>query len=163
MFEKTKGVITGRNTMAGWCLRKSQQISGHLRKSNSVTFHQIMMKTIKRQRIAPYMEATEPSVPILLVKFKSSLRKCYDRQDDLVDRYGISVSQMICLIHRKHFSVLSSFMTYHRVCNQINTTVPIGTTNPSEALGCTTGFQCGSCYLIFGFMCSVLQIVICPF
>jgi hypothetical protein len=44
--------------------------------------------------IAPYMEATEPSVPILLVKFKSSLRKCYDRQDDLVDRYGISVSHL---------------------------------------------------------------------
>jgi len=40
------------------------------------------------------MEATEPSVPILLVKLKSSLRKFYDRQDDLVDRYGISVSQM---------------------------------------------------------------------
>ena len=30
----------------------------------------------------------------LLVKLKSSLRKCYDRQHDLVDRYGISVSQM---------------------------------------------------------------------
>ena len=31
----------------------------------------------------------------LLVKLKSSLRKCYGRHhDDLVDRYGISVSQM---------------------------------------------------------------------
>jgi len=30
----------------------------------------------------------------LLVKFKSSLRKCYGHHHDLVDRYGISVSQM---------------------------------------------------------------------
>ena len=32
---------------------------------------------------------------------------------DLVDRYGISVSQMTCDM----FLVLSAFMTYHRVCN----------------------------------------------
>jgi hypothetical protein len=31
----------------------------------------------------------------LLVKLKSSLRKLYGRQHDLLDRYGISVSQMI--------------------------------------------------------------------
>ena len=31
----------------------------------------------------------------LLEKLKSSLRKCYDRHHDLVDRYGISVSQII--------------------------------------------------------------------
>ena len=30
----------------------------------------------------------------LFVKLKSSLRKCYGRHHDLVDRYGISVSQM---------------------------------------------------------------------
>jgi hypothetical protein len=30
----------------------------------------------------------------LLVKLKSSLRKFYGRHHDLVDRYGISVSQM---------------------------------------------------------------------
>jgi hypothetical protein len=30
----------------------------------------------------------------LLVKLKSSLRKFYSRHHDLVDRYGISVSQM---------------------------------------------------------------------
>jgi len=42
---------------------------------------------------------------ILLVKLKSSLRKLYDRHYDLVDRYGISVSQMtrICSTCRKHF------------------------------------------------------------
>jgi hypothetical protein len=30
----------------------------------------------------------------LLVKLKSSILKCYGRHHDLVDRYGISVSQM---------------------------------------------------------------------
>ena len=41
----------------------------------------------------------------LLIKLKSSLRKLYDRHYDLVDRYGISVSQMtrICSTCRKHF------------------------------------------------------------
>ena len=50
----------------------------------------------------------------------------------------------------KHFPLLSSFMTYHRVCNKSNTTG-------------ATGFQWGSCYSIFSFMCNVLQIVVCPF
>ena len=61
---------------------------------------------------------------LLLVKLKSSLRKFYGRHHDLVDRYGISVSQMTMdMFHcRKLFSDLSSFMIYHRVCNKINTT-----------------------------------------
>jgi hypothetical protein len=44
----------------------------------------------------------------------SSLRKLYGRNHNLVDRIGISVSQMttICSTCRKHFPVLSSFMTY---------------------------------------------------
>ena len=43
----------------------------------------------------------------------------------------------------KHFPVVSSFMTYHRVCNYINTTdVPSGegTANPSGAHDFTPGF-----------------------
>ena len=51
---------------------------------------------------------------------KSSLRQMYRRHYDLVDRCGISVSQMTTDMF--HLSVFSSFMTYHRVCNQINTT-----------------------------------------
>ena len=47
----------------------------------------------------------------LLVKLKSSLRTFYGRHHDMVDRYGISVSQMTTDIF--HFRVLSSFMTYH--------------------------------------------------
>ena len=60
----------------------------------------------------------------LLVKLKSSLRKFYGHHHDLVDHYGISVSEMttICSTYHKHFPVLSSFMTYHWLCNQINTT-----------------------------------------
>jgi hypothetical protein len=47
----------------------------------------------------------------------SSLRKFYGRNHDLVYRYGISVSQIttICSTCRKHFPVLSSFMTYLRI------------------------------------------------
>ena len=41
--------------------------------------------------------------------------KFYGRHHDLVDRYGISVSQMTKYMF--HFKVISSFMTYHRLCN----------------------------------------------
>ena len=75
----------------------------------------------------------------------------------LVDRYGISVSQMttICSTCRKHFPVLSSFTTYHRICNQIKTTGATsgaGTAYPSGAPEFTPGFQWGSCYSIFSFI-----------
>jgi hypothetical protein len=44
----------------------------------------------------------------------SSLRKFYGRNHDLVDRYIISMLQMTTIYYtcRKHFPVLSSFMTY---------------------------------------------------
>jgi hypothetical protein len=43
---------------------------------------------------------------------------------NLVDRYGISMSQITTdIFHcRKHFPVLSSSMAYYQVCNYINTT-----------------------------------------
>ena len=62
----------------------------------------------------------------------------------------------ICSTWRKHFLGLFSFVTYHRVCNQINTTgVASGvvTAYPSGASEFTPGFQCGSCYSIFNFIC----------
>ena len=61
----------------------------------------------------------------------------------------------ICAIC-KHFPALSSFMTYHRVCNQINTTCVTsgaGTACPFGAPGFSPGFQWGSCYSIFSFIC----------
>jgi len=57
---------------------------------------------------------------------------------------------------RKHFPVLSSFTTYYRVCNQINTTGATsgaGNAHPSGAPEFTPGFQWGSCYSIFSFIC----------
>jgi hypothetical protein len=55
----------------------------------------------------------------LLVKLKSSPRKSYGRHHHLVDRYGISLSQMTTdMFHLLKYSpVLSSFMTYYQVCN----------------------------------------------
>jgi hypothetical protein len=56
----------------------------------------------------------------LLVKLKSSLRKFYGRHHDLVDRYGISVTNghgYVPRTCRKHFPFLSSFTTYYPVCN----------------------------------------------
>ena len=50
----------------------------------------------------------------------------------------------ICSTCRKHFPVLSSFMTYHRVCNWINTTRATGGTGtayPSRAPECTPCFS----------------------
>ena len=56
----------------------------------------------------------------------------------------------------KIFAVIFSFMTCHRVCNQINTTgvtSEAGTVHPSGASEFTLGFQWGSCYSIFSFLC----------
>ena len=53
------------------------------------------------------------------------------------------------------FPVHSSFTTYYRVCNQINTTGATrgaGTAYPSGAPEFTSGFQWGSCYSIFSFI-----------
>jgi hypothetical protein len=62
----------------------------------------------------------------------------------------------ICSTCRKHFPVLTSFTTYYRVLNQINTTGATsgaGTAYPSGAPEFTAGFQRGSCYSIFSFIC----------
>ena len=69
---------------------------------------------------------------------------------------GIHYAKHICYTCRKHFPVLSSFMTYHRVCNQINTTGTIsgtGTAYPSGTSEFTPGFQRDSCQSIFSCMC----------
>jgi hypothetical protein len=68
---------------------------------------------------------------------KSSLRKCYCHHHDLVDRYGISMSQWPpkCSTYRKHFMVLYSFTTYYRVCNYINTTSATSGSGSTDASG----------------------------
>ena len=71
---------------------------------------------------------------------------------DLVNCYRI------CSTCHKHPSVISSCITYHRVCNQINTKDATSGTDTSHLSGApefTPGFQWGSCCSIFRFLCSV--------
>jgi hypothetical protein len=58
------------------------------------------------------------------IYMESSLWKFYDGHHDLVNRYGVSVSQMtqICSVCRNYNPILSSFMVYHRDCNKSSTT-----------------------------------------
>ena len=101
--------------------------------------------------------------------FKNQCWECKYIKHDLVDGYGISVSQMttdICSTCRKHFTVLSSFTTYYRVCNQINTTGATsgaGNAYPSGAPDFTPSFQWGSCYSIFICMFCKLLFVLLSF
>jgi len=60
----------------------------------------------------------------LVVRLKLSFRKFYHHHHDLVDCYGISVTNdWIFFVCRNHNPVISSyvFLTYHRVCNKSNT------------------------------------------
>ena len=88
----------------------------------------------------------------LLVKLKSSLRKFYGRHHDLIDamEYLCHKWPRICSTCCKHFPVFSSFMTYHRVCNYINTTGATSgtvTAHPSGAPEFTPRFLVG--FLLF--------------
>ena len=68
---------------------------------------------------------------------------------------------LICSTCRKHFPVLSSFMTYHRLCNYINrmcATSGAGTAYPFwSTFEFTPGFHWDSCYSIFSFMCMICR------
>jgi hypothetical protein len=101
-----------------------------------------------------------------LVKLKSSLRKFYDHHHDLVDRYGIYVSQMTTdmfhlswtlpgpfLIH----NLLSGFVT--RLTRRLSLVEQELLTFP-EHPSSPQVFSC-SCFSIF--YVYVLQIVVCPF
>ena len=71
---------------------------------------------------------------------------------------GIILIELLFKMYRdffRHFPVLSSFMTCHRLCNQINTTGAtsgVGTAYPCRTPEFIPGFQWGSCYSIFSFM-----------
>ena len=58
-----------------------------------------------------------------------------------------NTSSVLCSLFKKHDGVTSG----------------AGTVHPSGAPEFIPGFQWGSCYSIFGFLCSVLQIVVCSF
>jgi hypothetical protein len=98
-----------------------------------------------------------------LVKLKSSLRKFYGRHHDLVDHYGISLSQMTTDMF--HLSVLSSFMTFHRVCittTRLTRRVPLveqELLTLLEHLSSPPLFTGVSCYSIFSFMCMFCRLL----
>ena len=67
------------------------------------------------------------------------------------------------VMFRNHNPVLSSVMTYHRGCNNSNTTAVAcgtGTAYYSTAPAFTPGF---SGIRVARFLCSVLKIIFCPF
>ena len=91
---------------------------------------------------------------------------------DLVNRCEISVSQStrIYSVCRNHNPVLSSIMTFQRVCNKTNTTCDkcgAGITYPSEALEPTPGFS-GVCVsrsfdrLVDDCLTFVCHCIVCP-
>ena len=66
---------------------------------------------------------------------------------------------------RNHNPIISSFMTYHMVCNQSNKTAATngaGTAYPSGAPE-FTDFQWGSFCSIISFLCNALQVIVYPF
>ena len=87
----------------------------------------------------------------IYISNKNSLKLC------ILAVNHIKIQILLWQIHSTIFAaVLSSFMTYHLVCNYINTTGATsgaGTAYPCGTHKFTPGFQWGSCYLIFSFMC----------
>jgi hypothetical protein len=115
----------------------------------------------------------------LVLKLMPSLGMFYDCHHDLVTppvtEYLCHKWPWICSICRNHNPVLSSFMTYHRVCNKSNTTgttCGTGTAYPSRApefiVGCSG--VCVTRYLVVCVMCcrslfvhySFKHCVVCP-
>ena len=91
-----------------------------------------------------------------VIKLRSSLRKFYGHHHDLVNRCGISMSQMTTdMFHSSGalFTVLSSFMAYHCLCNMTVVISGTGTAYPSGAHEFTPGLQWGLCCSIFSFLC----------
>ena len=104
----------------------------------------------------------------LLVKLQSSLRTfygchmtCFTDMEYLCHKWP-----GICSTCSKYFPVRSSFVTYHRVCNQINTTgstCGAGTAYLSGAHDFTPSFSWCSCYSIFSFISMFCRSLFVPF
>ena len=89
---------------------------------------------------------------------KTSLRRLYGRHRLPVTEYLCHKWPQVCSTCRKHFPALSSFMTYNRVCNQINTT------SATSGAGTKTRppFLVGSITFDLQLYVYVFQIVVCP-
>ena len=124
-----------------------------------------MNSTENKQRSTKHTYKTKDGVTRTLLKNKQRSTKHTHKTKDRVKRTPIKAGGELmssgrvssyCSTCRKHFPVLSSFTTYCRVCNQIikmGATSGAGTAYPSGAPELTPGFQWGSCYSIFSFIC----------
>ena len=84
----------------------------------------------------------------------------------LINSFPCAPLKWICSVCCNHNSVLSSFMTYHWVCNKSNTTsvtCGAGTVYLSGAPSVHLRLLVGLCGSILYFLCIVLQIIVCPF
>ena len=96
----------------------------------------------------------------LVAKISHHCEQIYGCQHDIINCNGISVSQITMdMFHLSKSLVLFSFMIYHQVCNKNNMTGVY----PSGGPEFTPSFQWGLCCLVFSFLCSALQIVVCLF
>ena len=90
---------------------------------------------------------------VYVVVFRMNCLSCLLTSTYLCDTLNNYVYLSTC---RKHFPILSSFMTYHRVCNQINTrgvTSGGGTNYPSGAPEFTPVFSGVRVTRFFCFLC----------
>ena len=104
-------------------------------------------------------------------------RKCSFSGDALlVDRYGITVSQMISDILFMSSLQSTSFFTNviyrvklffgffgNNISNTTDTTCRAGSAYPSRGHEITCSVYLGSCCLVFSFLCCVLSTIICLF
>ena len=105
-----------------------------------------------------------------MVKLKSSLRKVYGRRHELVDRYGLTVSQMISdmfFVATIPFPFINVTYRFHRICyhisNTTGTTCWAGSAYPSGTPEITPSFWWGSCCLLFSFLCCDMCNIVCLF
>ena len=101
-----------------------------------------------------------------IVKLKPSLRQFYGHHHDLfliVTEYLCHKRPRIFFVGRNHNPVLSSFMTYHMVCNKNNTTDATCGAGSAYPSGVQPQLLVGLVLVDLCFLCNVLQIVVCPF
>ena len=98
----------------------------------------------------------------LMVQLKSSLRKFYVRDHDLVNSYRISVSPVTMdMFHQQSNPTISSFMTYHQMLITTGATTRAGTAYLSGTSEFTCVFNGGRGCLLFILQFSVQCIVEC--
>ena len=83
--------------------------------------------------------------------------------ESCMTQFTVTIDIFVC---HNHNPFHSSLVTYHWVCNKSNKmggTYGAGTAYTSGTTEFTPGFQWGSCCSLISFLCSILQINVCPF